>query len=62
MTDHLSIALAQLNPTVGDIDGNAALVSAARKAAAKKRADLIVCSELVISGYPPEDLVIRPSI
>ena len=61
MTDHLSIALAQLNPTVGDIDGNAALVSAARKAAAKKRADLIVCSELVISGYPPEDLVIRPS-
>ena len=61
MTDHLSIALAQLNPTVGDIDGNAALVSAARKAAAKKGADLIVCSELVISGYPPEDLVIRPS-
>ena len=61
MTDHLSIALAQLNPTVGDIDGNAALVGAARKAAAKKGADLIVCSELVISGYPPEDLVIRPS-
>ena len=38
MTDHLSIALAQLNPTVGDIDGNAALVSAARKAAAQSQA------------------------
>ena len=61
MTDQLSIALAQLNPTVGDIDGNATLVSDARKTAAKQGADLLVCSELVISGYPPEDLVVRPS-
>ena len=61
MTDQLSIALAQLNPTVGDIDGNAALVREARKQAAAQGADLMVCSELVISGYPPEDLVIRPS-
>ncbi len=61
MTDQLSIALAQLNPTVGDIDGNAALVRDARKQAATLGADLVVCSELVISGYPPEDLVIRPS-
>ena len=61
MTNQLSIALAQLNPTVGDIDGNAALVIAARNAAAREGADLLVCSELVITGYPPEDLVIRPS-
>ncbi len=61
MTNKLSIALAQLNPTVGDIDGNAALVIAARNSAARKGADLLVCSELVITGYPPEDLVVRPS-
>ena len=61
MTDKLSIALAQLNPTVGDIDGNADLVREARKQAAAQGADLVVASELVISGYPPEDLVIRPS-
>ena len=50
MTNRLSIALAQLNPTVGDIDGNAALVIAARNAAAREGADLLVCSELVITG------------
>ncbi|NKB22013.1 MAG: NAD+ synthase [Alphaproteobacteria bacterium] len=61
MTDQLSIALAQLNPTVGDIEGNAALVRGARKQAAEQGADLVVASELVICGYPPEDLVIRPS-
>jgi NAD+ synthase len=61
MTDKLSIALAQLNPTVGDVDGNADLVREARKQAAAQGADLVVASELVISGYPPEDLVIRPS-
>jgi NAD+ synthase len=57
----LSIALAQLNPTVGDIAGNAALVRRARDRAAAEGADLVVFSELVLAGYPPEDLVLRPA-
>lgn len=61
MTDNLTIALAQLNPTVGDIDGNAGLVREARAKAATLGADLLVASELLIPGYPPEDLVLRPS-
>jgi len=61
MTDQLTIALAQLNPTVGNIKGNQELIRAARKRAAEQGADLLVASELVIPGYPPEDLVIRPS-
>ena len=58
----LSIALAQLNPTVGDVSGNAALVRRARDNAAALGADLVVCSELVLVGYPPEDLVLRPAL
>jgi NAD+ synthase len=57
----LTIALAQLNPTVGDIAGNAALVRKARDEAAAAGADLVVFSELVLVGYPPEDLVLRPA-
>jgi NAD+ synthase len=58
----LSIALAQLNPIVGDLSGNAALVRRARETAAARGADLVVFSELVLVGYPPEDLVLRPSL
>ncbi len=58
MTDHLTIALAQLNPVVGDIEGNAARLRAARREAAG--ADLVAATELVIAGYPPEDLVLKP--
>jgi NAD+ synthase len=58
----ISIALAQLNPTVGDIAGNAALVRDARDRAAALGADLVVFSELVLVGYPPEDLVLRPAL
>jgi NAD+ synthase len=58
----LTIALAQLNPTVGDIDGNLAKVRKARERAAAAHADLLVLSELAIVGYPPEDLVLRPSV
>ncbi len=54
----LTIAVAQLNPTVGDVEGNIALVRAARAYAGL--ADLLVTTELVVSGYPPEDLVLRP--
>jgi NAD+ synthase len=60
--DSLSIALAQLNPTVGDVPGNTGLVRAARDRAAALGADLVVCPELVLVGYPPEDLVLRPAL
>jgi NAD+ synthase len=58
----LSIAIAQLNPVVGDIAGNTALVRQARDEAATQQADLVVFSELVLVGYPPEDLVLRPAL
>ena len=60
MTDRLKIALAQLNPTMGDIAGNLRLARAARAKA--KDADLILFSELYIVGYPPEDLVLKPAL
>ena len=59
--DSLAIAVAQLNPTVGDIDGNAAKARAARAQAARDGADLVAFSELFICGYPPEDLVLKPA-
>jgi NAD+ synthase len=55
----LNIAMAQLNPIVGDIAGNGAMLLAARDAASALGADLIVAPELFLSGYPPEDLVMR---
>ena len=61
MTDTLQIALAQMNPTVGDVDGNARRLREARGRAAESGADLVVATELVITGYPPEDLVTRPA-
>jgi NAD+ synthase len=59
---NLSIALAQLNPTVGDVASNLARVRRARERAAELGADLLVLSELVLIGYPPEDLVLRPAL
>lgn len=61
MTDMLAIAIAQLNPIVGDVAGNAKKVVAAWETAADQGADIIVYSELVLSGYPPEDLVMKPA-
>jgi NAD+ synthase len=61
MTDRLAIALAQLNPTVGDVDGNIRAIRAARAEAAKAGADLLVTGELSVCGYPPEDLVLKPA-
>jgi NAD+ synthase len=61
MTDTLAIALAQLNPTVGDIDGNAAQVRRAGAEAKGQGADLVIYSELNLCGYPPEDLVLKPA-
>jgi len=57
----LAIALAQLNPVVGDLDGNRDKLRAARAKAAKAGADVLVATELVVTGYPPEDLVNKPS-
>jgi NAD+ synthase len=57
----LRIALAQLNPTVGDVAGNLALAREARRDAAREGADLVVFTELFLSGYPPEDLVLKPA-
>ena len=59
--DRLAIALAQLNATVGDVAGNAEKVRRARATAAGQGADLVIFPELFISGYPPEDLVLKPA-
>lgn len=61
MTKRLTLAIAQLNPTLGDIAGNVALARQARATAAGQGADLVVFSELFIAGYPPEDLVLKPA-
>ncbi len=61
MTDQLTIALAQINPTVGDLAGNLRGIRIALKTAADEGADLVVFGELVISGYSPEDLVLKPA-
>ena len=61
MTSSLRIACAQLNPVVGDLDGNAEQARAAWKEARAKGADLLVFPELFIAGYPPEDLVLKPA-
>jgi NAD+ synthase (glutamine-hydrolysing) len=55
------VALAQLNTVVGDIDGNAGRLAAALAAAADAGADLTLAPELAITGYPPEDLLLRPA-
>ncbi len=62
MSEKLTIAFAQMNPTVGDIRGNADLIRAARKKAADAGADLLVTPELSLVGYPPEDLVLKPEL
>ena len=61
MADTLSLALVQLNPTVGDIGGNVAKLLEARLKAAEQGVDLVVTSELFVSAYPSEDLVLKPS-
>ena len=58
MTDRLAIAVAQIDPTVGDVAGNADRIRRARAEA--EAADLVVFPELALSGYPPEDLVLKP--
>jgi NAD+ synthase len=59
--DRLILALAQISPVVGDIDGNLARLRAARAEAAAFGADLMLAPELFLAGYPPEDLVLKPA-
>ena len=59
--DRLTLALAQISPVVGDIDGNRARLAAARAEAAGFGADLVLAPELFLCGYPPEDLVLKPA-
>jgi NAD+ synthase len=59
MTTSLKISLAQLNPVVGDIEGNVAKIRAARLTALGQGADLVVATELCVTGYPPEDLILK---
>ena len=56
----LRLALAQLNVTVGDLEGNRALIEGAIRHAQAWRADVVVSPELAITGYPPEDLLLKP--
>ena len=60
MSGPLTIALCQCNPTVGDIAGNSTLIRGARAEAASAGADLVMFTELVVTGYPPEDLILKP--
>ncbi len=57
----MKIAIAQLNPTIGDISGNADQILSAAQAAANQGADLLLTPELSLCGYPPRDLLMRPS-
>ncbi|MCP4319401.1 MAG: NAD+ synthase [Hyphomicrobiales bacterium] len=61
LTDIIRIAVVQQNPTVGDIAGNLELARQARADAARQEADLVLFTELFLSGYPPEDLVLKPA-
>ncbi|NNU48020.1 NAD+ synthase [Rhizobium sp. WYCCWR 11279] len=61
LSDIFRIAIGQLNPTVGDVAGNLAKAREARADAAREGAHLLVLTELFISGYPPEDLVLKPA-
>jgi NAD+ synthase (glutamine-hydrolysing) len=55
------IALAQINPVVGDLSGNVKLISDAAEVAHRAGAKLLITPELALTGYPPEDLLLRPA-
>ncbi|HBX42165.1 MAG TPA: NAD+ synthase, partial [Marinobacter adhaerens] len=59
----LRVVMAQLDFLVGDIPGNTELIlEAARRASSEHQADIVVFPELCLTGYPPEDLLLRPSL
>jgi NAD+ synthase (glutamine-hydrolysing) len=57
----VKVAIAQINPTVGDLQGNAARVEQAARKAHAQGAHLVIAPELALTGYPPEDLLLRPA-
>ena len=57
---NIRIALAQINPTVGDLSGNSGKIISYIKKAKKIKADIIAFPELAVTGYPPEDLLLKP--
>src|SRR2546423_9255366 len=57
----MRLALAQLNTVVGDLDGNGERILSSLGEAKRQGADLVVFPELAVTGYPPEDLLLRPS-
>ena len=59
--EYVKVAIAQINSTVGDLSGNARLLAAAARRAHAAGAALVVAPELALSGYPPEDLLLRPA-
>ena len=56
----LRLALAQINPVVGDLPGNAAKIVREMRRAKRRGADIVAFPELALTGYPPEDLVLKP--
>ena len=60
MSTEFRVALAQINPTVGDLEGNSAKIIAHIEKAQKTGADIVLFPELAITGYPPEDLLLKP--
>ncbi|MEX0775048.1 MAG: NAD+ synthase [Phycisphaeraceae bacterium] len=58
----MKIAMAQINPTVGDIAGNARLIRQAIERAAEQGANLVMFPELAVIGYPPKDLLLKPAV
>lgn len=61
MHGSLRLALAQINPCVGDLEGNAEKIIESIEKGRLHGADIVVCPELAITGYPPEDLLLKPS-
>src|SRR5437762_13702043 len=57
----MRLALAQINTVVGDLDGNADKIRRRLAEAKDRKADLVIFPELAVTGYPPEDLLLRPS-
>ncbi|BBN59378.1 NAD+ synthase [Hydrogenovibrio marinus] len=63
MSEQIKIVMAQINPIVGDIDGNVhMIIEAAQQAKQQHEADIVVFPELTITGYPPEDLLFRQAL
>ena len=54
------ITMVQMNPTLGDLEGNTRLICRGIKEGRKAKSDAVVFPELAVTGYPPEDLLLKP--